>query len=162
MDEAQMAVDELIEGLDFLSREELIEMLTSYIVLAENLERALDLLEKHLVELEARDKKIAELNELSTLISAKREKLTEGMIEYAKKKISAASSRAKTAAAALHNKPGGSRDKRNAIVEIWQSGKYSSRDLCAEQECAALGMSFSTARKALRGVHKREKSPNSP
>lgn len=52
----------------------------------------------------------------------------------------------------LHDKPGGSRDKRKCIVEIWTSGKYSSRDICAEQECAALGMSFSAARKALRGT----------
>ncbi len=40
--------------------------------------------------------------------------------------------------------------KRAAIRDIWASGKYSSRDICAEQECAALGMSFSSARKALR------------
>jgi hypothetical protein len=53
-----------------------------------------------------------------------------------------------------HDKPGGSRDKRRRIAEIWASGKYDNRDLCAEQECAALGMSFSTARKALRGLPK--------
>jgi len=52
----------------------------------------------------------------------------------------------------LHDKPGGSRDKRSRIREIWASGKYSSRDICAEQECAALNMSFSAARKALRGT----------
>ncbi len=57
-------------------------------------------------------------------------------------------------AEARHNKPGGTRDKRAAIVAAWVSGKYSSRDICAEQECGALGMSFSTARKALRGVPK--------
>jgi hypothetical protein len=49
----------------------------------------------------------------------------------------------------LHDKPGGSREKRKQIQEIWASGKYSSRDMCAEQECAALNMSISTARKAL-------------
>lgn len=42
--------------------------------------------------------------------------------------------------------------KRKKIRDIWASKKYSSRDICAEQECAALGMSFSTARKALRGT----------
>lgn len=57
---------------------------------------------------------------------------------------------AKRGAEALHSAKGGSRDKRNKIREIWASGKYNSRDLCAEQECAHLGMSFSTARKALR------------
>jgi hypothetical protein len=51
-----------------------------------------------------------------------------------------------------HSKIGGSREKRQIIQEIWKTGKYDSRDICAEQECATLGMSFSTARKALRGV----------
>lgn len=56
---------------------------------------------------------------------------------------------AKKAADALHNKPGGSREKAKIIQDIWASGKYSSRDICAEQECAGLGMSFSSARRAL-------------
>jgi len=47
-----------------------------------------------------------------------------------------------------HTQPGGSRDKQRQIREIWAKGKYSSRELCAEEECAALGMSFSAARKA--------------
>jgi len=59
---------------------------------------------------------------------------------------------AKAAADARHNLPGGSRDKQQQIREIWATGKYSSRDICAEQECAALGMSFSAARKALRNA----------
>lgn len=59
---------------------------------------------------------------------------------------------ARAAANARHSKPGGSRDKRRQIRAIWSTGKYSSRDICAEQECAALGMSFSSARKALRGT----------
>jgi hypothetical protein len=53
---------------------------------------------------------------------------------------------------ARHNKPGGSRDKKSQICGIWATGKYTSRDICAEQECAALDMSFSTARKALRNT----------
>ena len=56
------------------------------------------------------------------------------------------------AANARHSKPGGSRDKAQQMRALWASGKYSSRDICAEQECAALGMSFSAARKALRGT----------
>ena len=56
---------------------------------------------------------------------------------------------ARTAANVRHDQPGGSRDKQRQIRQIWASGKYSSRDVCAEQECAALGMSFSAARKAL-------------
>ncbi|WP_420474270.1 hypothetical protein [Noviherbaspirillum sp. ST9] len=56
---------------------------------------------------------------------------------------------ARAAAEALHNRPGGSRAKRDEIRAIWASGRYRTRDECAEQECAALGMGFSTARKAL-------------
>ncbi len=66
--------------------------------------------------------------------------------------ISLRSKKAKKAADALHSKPGGTRDKQKEIRDAWQSGKYSSRDVCAEQECAHLGMSFSAARKALRNV----------
>lgn len=58
----------------------------------------------------------------------------------------------RAAANKRHNKEGGSREKRVAIRQIWDSGKYTSRDICAEQECAALEMSFSTARKALRNT----------
>ena len=60
------------------------------------------------------------------------------------------SRRASAAANARHSMPGGSRDLKDKIRAIWATGKYSSRDICAEQECAGLGMSFSTARKALR------------
>lgn len=60
--------------------------------------------------------------------------------------------RATKAANALHDKPGGSRDKHRRILEAWKSGKYSSRDICAEEEARALGMSFSAARKALRNT----------
>ena len=66
-----------------------------------------------------------------------------------------ASSRGKTAADALHNKPGGTRAKQQEIRDIWMTGKYTARDVCAEQECGALNMSFSAARKALR------RTPNS-
>ena len=41
------------------------------------------------------------------------------------------------------------REKKNTLRAIWASGKYKSRDVCAEQECASLGISFSTARKTL-------------
>ena len=63
-----------------------------------------------------------------------------------------ASALGKHGANASHDKPGGTRDKRAKIIALWSTGKYSSRDICAEQECAAIGMSFSTARKALRGT----------
>lgn len=57
---------------------------------------------------------------------------------------------ARRAANALHNKPGGSREKVRRIRAAWASGRFSNRDVCAEQECAGLGMSFSAARRALR------------
>ena len=56
---------------------------------------------------------------------------------------------AQAAANVRHDKPGGSRDKKRQLREIWASGKYTTRDGCAEQECAAIGMSFTVARKAL-------------
>lgn len=59
---------------------------------------------------------------------------------------------AKAAANAKHDQPGGSRDKQKQIREIWATGRYSSRDICAEKECAALKMSFTAARKALKNM----------
>lgn len=56
------------------------------------------------------------------------------------------------AANALHSKPGGNRDKQAAIRAVWASGKFSSRTLCAEEECASLEMSLDTARRALRNT----------
>lgn len=63
-----------------------------------------------------------------------------------------ASEMGKRAADAKHDGPNGKRSAKERIREIWASGKYSSRDLCAEEECAALDISFSTARKALIGT----------
>jgi hypothetical protein len=59
---------------------------------------------------------------------------------------------ARNAANTRHDQPGGSRDKQRQIRDIWASGKYSSRDRCAEEECAALNMSISAARRALRNT----------
>ncbi len=59
---------------------------------------------------------------------------------------------ARTAADARHDQPGGSRDKKKQIREIWATGKYSSRDRCAEEECAALEMSYAAARKSLKNT----------
>jgi hypothetical protein len=59
---------------------------------------------------------------------------------------------ARSGAEALHSKPGGSRSKREAIREIWATGKFDTRNACAEQECDALGMSYETARRALRNT----------
>lgn len=59
------------------------------------------------------------------------------------------SAKGRNAANERHAKPGGSRDKANKIREIWASGKYSNRDLCATEECDHLEMSWSAARRAL-------------
>lgn len=67
-----------------------------------------------------------------------------------------ASNRGKKAADALHDRDGGSRSKAEQIRKVWATGNFKSRDACADQEGAALGMSPSTARKALRGT------PNPP
>ena len=56
---------------------------------------------------------------------------------------------ARRAANARHAQPGGSRDKQQRICAIWAMDKYKSRVQCAEQEHEKLGMSYSTARKAL-------------
>ncbi len=68
------------------------------------------------------------------------------------KMIKVASERGKNAADALHNKPGGTREKQNAIRNLWASGKFSSREVCAVQECDELNMSYSAARRALRNT----------
>ena len=61
--------------------------------------------------------------------------------------------RAKHAADERHSQPGGSRERREVIREIWATGKYSSRDICAEEEWQAVGYgSFAAARKALRNT----------
>ena len=60
--------------------------------------------------------------------------------------------KAQTAANARHDQPGGSRDKKRQIREAWASGKFATRSICAEQECAALGIAYATAVKALRNT----------
>jgi hypothetical protein len=54
-----------------------------------------------------------------------------------------ASEHGRKAANARYSKTGGVRDK---IRETWASGKFSSRDICAEQECECLGVRWRTAR----------------
>jgi hypothetical protein len=78
-------------------------------------------------------------------VSAEQEGLEVGTPQWRKQT-------ARKAANARHDQPGGSRDKQQQIREIWATGKYSSRDRCAEEECAALDMSYSAARKALKNT----------
>jgi hypothetical protein len=51
-----------------------------------------------------------------------------------------------------HSQPGGYREKHEKLKAAWASGKYASRDECARQECDALGLSYSAARRALQGT----------
>jgi hypothetical protein len=60
--------------------------------------------------------------------------------------------KARKAANAKHDKPDGAHQKWQRMREIWAQGHYDSRDRCAEEECGALDMSFSAARKALRNT----------
>ena len=55
----------------------------------------------------------------------------------------------KKAANAKYDKPGGYREKHEKLRASWASGRYKSRDACANAECASLGISYSSARKAL-------------
>lgn len=76
-----------------------------------------------------------------------------GLPSLIEREVAAArSSSSKRGANALHDGPLGKRKAKDEIRKIWASGKYSNRDLCAEEECSALDISFSTARKALRGT----------
>jgi hypothetical protein len=68
--------------------------------------------------------------------------------------VAASKARGKKAIDIRHNQPGGSRDKQARVRQAWSSGRYKSRDICAEQKCGELEMSFAAARKALRNTPK--------
>lgn len=89
---------------------------------------------------------------LSNVQTEARQQIKEALTLTAKLEKVKRVARAKNAANSRHTQPGGSLDKKQKIRDIWATGKYSSRDICAEEECASLGMSFSTARKALRNT----------
>ena len=56
------------------------------------------------------------------------------------------------AARAKLDQPGGYTEKRDKVRAAWASGRYSSRDECARKKHVALGISLSTARRALKGT----------
>jgi hypothetical protein len=53
-------------------------------------------------------------------------------------------------------------DKRRQIQAKWAEGNFSTRNRCAEEEFAALGMSYETARKALKGQPDPDPWPAAP
>lgn len=69
--------------------------------------------------------------------------------EINKQKVSQRNRRNRTAG---HNKLGGYNSKKEIIIEIWASGKYRTRNECAEKEHNALGITYGTARKHLIGT----------
>lgn len=58
------------------------------------------------------------------------------------------------AANALHDKEGGSRGKADKLRAIWASGRYRTKEECAQKGGASLGMSFKAAKKALQNAPK--------
>ena len=121
----------------------------------ENLKKLLDVQERLLSaqqeideKREAKHTELSEISELHELVTTT-SRFLEGQIQG---RDTQQKMHGVAAANARHSKPGGSRDRQQQMRVLWASGKYSSRDICAEQECAALGMSFSSARRALRGT----------
>ena len=63
------------------------------------------------------------------------------------------SERGRQTVEARYSKPDGTYDRQAKIKKIWASGKYASRDICAEEEYASIGFgSFKSARNALKGT----------
>ena len=62
------------------------------------------------------------------------------------------SSKNKKAIKNRHAKPGGSADKKTEALATWATGKYSNREICAEQECDHLEVSQKTYRNYLKGA----------
>lgn len=102
------------------------------------------------------DQEVAQLDEAKDALVGKERALTHGMIAWLEKvpiEIAKKNSRnGRNAAEVRHSQPGGNRAKGDVIRAIWATGRYSARDICAEQECASLDMSFSSARKHLRNT----------
>ena len=61
----------------------------------------------------------------------------------------AASDKGKKDVMRRHASPGGSHDMAAEVRKVWASGKYRSKEKCAEDEHARLGMSRKAARNAL-------------
>jgi hypothetical protein len=117
-----------------------------------NFENELEPLQKERERLELEQEKRVALNYAKIAVEALNKGLRVGGELIAHDMKTRAKELGKKAAEIRHGKPGGSREKANEMRLLWASGKYLSRDICAEQESGALGLSFSTARKALRNT----------
>lgn len=78
--------------------------------------------------------------------------MTRSIDAISRARKSGATKAARAGANALHDKPGGSRDKVAKIRAAWASGNYRSRTECAEIGGRELGMSYDAARRALRNT----------
>ncbi|MEW9623251.1 hypothetical protein [Rhodanobacter geophilus] len=65
-----------------------------------------------------------------------------------------AGDKGKAAVMKRHAAPGGSHDLAGAVRAEWASGKYKSRDVCADQVHVKIGLSYKAARNALIGTQK--------
>ncbi len=141
--------EELREWINF---DLAVELLALYMVAYERTQQDIDSIMESADRIAAAGKHATEsargLDAIATESTAVAIKMAKQLITIKTK----ASQRGKSAANDLHGRPGGSRDKQAAIRAAWATGKYKSRDVCAEEECAALNMAFGTARKALRNT----------
>lgn len=119
----------------------------------EELKRKVESIDDEIARLTAIEEAAREKAKIRAFEKVAIKALTDGFNEGVKIVANAvkteARKRGKHAAEARHSKPGGNRSKAEEMRRLWASGKYTSRDICAEQECSAQGMSFSAARKAL-------------
>lgn len=136
---------------DVLSQEEAISILAKYILAAHGWEHARRMVFDGLQTL-AEDQERA-VNKMADEAMTALELAERNVLQRVQMQVHA-SKRGKRAAEQRHSQPGGSREKRQKILAIWSSGKYSTKELCAEQEYDALRMSYSSARRALRGAPK--------
>lgn len=89
---------------------------------------------------------------LATHAAGLQESMTDLLRDELALRTAMATERARRSVGQRHSKPGGARDKQHQLRLAWASGKYTSRDRCAEEEACALGMSFAAARRALRNT----------
>lgn len=138
-----------------LTFDQAIHMLAmSFVLLEEHMKSSREqreLIKEFSKALDGRKRDMQKFGEMADFIDVAGE-LVEKQQRIIKATKARAIARSKAAANSLHSKPGGSRDKQAAIRAMWATGKYQSRAICAEQECAALNMSFDAARRALRNT----------
>lgn len=151
------SIEATLRGMQ-LSHDELISMAAEAKVLLElekhDAERYRGLYEATVEQLRECTEMIQrDRNEVSEIIESLKQELPQTISAAFERKINGLhSKRARKAAEARHSQPGGNRDKNEKVQAEWATGKYKSRDHCAEVMGHKLGMAFSTARRALRNT----------